>query len=467
MRRRYQPCVRRGAAVDAKWETKKRGGDNDHSRASSVPGANHLVASVLPFGEFVGSKVARWFAPSVLLPFLTLLFVLLPGTGTSTLLGINESGGLRAQVIVDADYFFGLPGTEPVAQPATTGRYRAPWIERTEVRTETREFDLPLQRYTLRLIPNTPGKARAQADLARLHTARPAFDVGETQCDERRRRHEDWLDLYFIDRELTLTEGLDSVLADRATVLDRQTAALDFDWSELIDLRRSRTDLALRLLRLQTERRTLLERYGLTAAVLDFSGFPTPEQLSQSRPAPQIALDAKTTYELELIAAEINLERAEQRQYVDFLQAEYRGPQDDLFRERFSVGLGLQLPTDGNRKLKIRELEMGRDRLRNEAARQAEQDRQRGERDRFDFVAALQTYRSSDALLREEAEDLRQIARGITRRDGFDPLLLLGIAERARKNDLRLLDARREVYDAYLEWREVTLCGSPVGERLW
>ena len=58
------------------------------------------------------------------------------------------------------------------------------------------------------------------------------------------------------------------------------------------------------------------------------------------------------------IQTEIELELAEQKRFFDFFQIEYRGPHDDLLRERFSIGAGLKIPFTGAKQLKVQELKM-------------------------------------------------------------------------------------------------------------
>lgn len=374
----------------------------------------------------------------------------------------------RAQTTVDALTFFALPSQATQNTLAFSRQeFRAPWVENAEFRTETRDFDFAQQRYTLRLSPSTRGKVKAQTALADLQGNRPDFAAEEAACDLLRKRYEDWLDLYLTSTEIRLSARLDTILADRRTVLERLSASLDFDWSELVNLNQKRTDLALRKFSLLERRRTLLARYGLQSVELDFSGFPSLSELElTSVPLAESPDDPEINYDLELAAREMALEKSEQKQFLDFVQAEYNGPHGDPFRERFAVGVGFQFPNGGNQKLKIRELELEQQSLIRKQERELEEERQLSSA-RLDAIAGeLGLYLQVQELFSAEAAELDRIAQRLRRREGFDPLPLLSIEERKVKNELRTLDARRDLLEAYLELRENDLCEMKNGE-LW
>lgn len=373
---------------------------------------------------------------------------------------------VRAQK-VNASTFFSLPYT--TAETGGDGprkAFRTPWLDNTEFRTETRDFDFTQQQYVLRLSPSTPGKARAQSALYDLRENRPDFETAELACDALKQRYEDWLDLYLIDEELQLLQALDSVLDDRNLVLNRQSASLDFDWGDLLDLRKEQTEIQLRQLTLRERRQQLLTLYGLPTATLEFGSFPAVEALTAGLDLDPVAADPEAAYELELAAREIALERAEGRQYLDFVQAQYRGPHEDPFAERFSVGVGFQLPGGGNRQLKIRELELEQQELIRKQALKQQAEQQQGESRIATLQGLLRVHTATTEIFDQEAEEMERISSNLARREGFNPLPLLSIKSRKLKNQLRTLDSKQEVLERFLELKEDSLCSLQRGE-LW
>lgn len=374
---------------------------------------------------------------------------------------------VRAQSISASD-FFSLPydATEPtLATPRK--EFRSSWIEESQFRTETRDLDFGSQEYTLRLSPNTPAKARAQTALYNLREDRPDFNAEEAACDDLRRRYEDWLDLYMIDQELSLVSSLQAIFTDRKTVLDRLSSSLEFDWSGLITLREKQTELRIRLLNLEEARRSLLAAYGLESADLTFGSFPEPVDLLTKLDTPfGLIQDPETVYKLNLAASELYLEQAEQRQYFDFFQFKYRGPHEEPFAERFSIGLGFQFPNDGNKKIKIRELELEQETLAREQETEWETDRLKAESRQSSLRSAIMLFSDISDTYSTEAEELTAIGAQLARREGFNPLALLSIEERKIKNRIRVLDRRRDILEGYLDLKEAegTLCGLKEGE---
>lgn len=431
-------------AVSGAVENARSNGGGATRASSSILAPWCLLLSLIPMSK------------SCLGLSLTLALLLVPFLCTS----------VRAQKMT-ASTFFNLPygGVEQQAYGPRKA-FRAPWLDNTELRTETRDFDFERQQYVLRLSPSTPGKARAQSALYNLRENRPDFEAAEIACDELRQRYEDWLDLYLVEEELKLLSSLDSILADRNLVLNRQSASLDFDWDDLLDLRKEHTELRLRQLTLRERRKNLLAPYGIQEVTLDFSHFPAVSGLINDLEIDPIPEDPEIAYELELAAREIALERAEGRQYLDFVQGQYQGPHEDQFVERFSVGVGFQLPGNGNRKLKVRELELEQQELIRKQTLDQKAEQQQMESRLETLTGLLQLYSATTKIFDEEAEELERISNNLARREGFDPLPLLSIQARKLKNQLRALDSKQDLLERYLQLREDALCSMRAGE-LW
>ena len=340
----------------------------------------------------------------------------------------------------------GLPTTAP----------RMPWIERYELRTETRDLDPASQEYALRLIPNTPGKRRAQNRLAGLvanGTTPVAADLRKARVAYVADRYAAWLTAYGLERELALLDQLATVLRDRQTVLERRAAAYGIDWSDFVSVRIERTDLQLRRAALRADQRQLLARYGFAYDRLDHADLVALDSLPL--PAARLtALDARYARERDLLRAERDLEVAEQRQYLDFVQFKFQGPRDDLFRERFSVGLGLQLPNRGNTRLKLQELDAE---LRTLAVEETVE-RFTAQRKltvlRYEARLRRERYADRRAAYAREAAELAEVARRLQTAAAPNPELLLRLREHSLRNELQLLEARIDLGKDYLDLLE-------------
>ena len=94
---------------------------------------------------------------------------------------------------------------------------KLPWIEAYDLRTETRNFDLDQQEFTVRLTPNSIKKRKAQQALGRHLTQVPNFRMEEERCRIVQSRYEDWLNLYLLEQEETLLIEEMALLEDKET----------------------------------------------------------------------------------------------------------------------------------------------------------------------------------------------------------------------------------------------------------
>ena len=345
----------------------------------------------------------------------------------------------------------------PVRDYTDRRRVRLPWIQEYEYRTETDEFDLDRQEHALRISPSSPGLHRAQRNLAEHY--RRKRSVVET--DYRNRRIEDayvaWKDLYIREQQLTSYARLQDVLSDRLIIRQRQTQQSDADFREVLDMREKLNEVRVRRYELELATRRLREQFGLdTAATLAPDKMLSVEeimvQLMNDDVIPRDPRLDEYQYERELIERETALEKAEKRQFLDFVQVRYNGPHDEVLRERVQLRLALVLPTSGNRNLKLEELRLEQEELaREQQVRSQELERRMTEqqqrvRDR------IGVYRKFVQVKEEELRELRALAQAIAQRRGSDPDLLLKINEDTEEIRLEKLERQEEIYDDYLEY---------------
>ncbi len=345
---------------------------------------------------------------------------------------------------------------------------RMPWIERYEIRTETRDFEPTRQEFTLRTRLSTPGLRRAQTQYYQRLNELPDTESFRVTCRETEDRYAGWLELYRIDELNGLLNDLEVVLTDKQTVLLRLAQTLDFEWRELIDARTELTDLTIRRSELRRKRELLLERFGFSGRTPSFDDFREPDELTSGRESIATADEREIEAELALVAGELAIEEAERKRYFRYAQARYQGDDRDPFREEFALSVGFQLPNSGGQKIKQRELEL--DRL--ELERERELNRLVSDRLQTgwnDYLRQeLQLIQEQNDAYATEAEELATISANLSAALSVNPLLLLRIRERNLRNRQRLLDRRADLYDDYLDYLEdaALLCERPDGSWL-
>ncbi len=363
--------------------------------------------------------------------------------------------GLRGQAFSSDDFFRQSLSKLHQLEILTLDPISFPWIEEIELRTETRDFDLDMQEITLRVSPSTPKIRKAQAALLAHYRSEPDEDSADLYGDVVLNLYGDWLSLYFIQRELAITDSLQLILSDRQKVLERQLGTLDIDLRELVSLETDRNDLKQKVFELELEKKALVERYDLEMQEVSHRELISIEAIKAnlvSTISPtQMPVDNKAQWEIEGLNRELALEQAERKKVFDFLQFKYRGPSEDLFREKYSMGLGFKLPTYGSRKLKVAELMHEKSLLDKELGLNAQERTAELVRVRSEILLELEKAEHFFDLKHQERKHLDELENLIKTKVGFNPQIVLQIKEHHLKESLKSLEFLEEIYFDYLK----------------
>ncbi len=360
---------------------------------------------------------------------------------------------LHSQTNIDGNQFFSktVPPQVSIGTAAKVGKF--PRVGKMQVRTETSDFDFEKQQYTFRIAPTPAKKRKAQIALYQHLRAAPNEEQAEAYSQEILTAHTDWLSLYLIAEELEIVARLDSVLGDEQRIYDKLAGTYDFDFQKLVQLQKDKSETRLSKIELELERQRIAEKNGLETSNFVFDNFMKLDAIPQLiHSATPIATSTGLSYEQELLAKEIALEKTKNREYFDFAEIEYGGPHDDLVRERISVGLAFKLPNMGNQKLKIQKLQVKQAEQQRKAA-YVSQEKQANVAELIQSLqAALELYQQTQAVFAEERTNLQSISEQVVKQEGFDPLLLLSIEERHLKNELELLKQKEDILSDYLKY---------------
>ena len=338
---------------------------------------------------------------------------------------------------------------------ANQSTFKPSWIEEVQVRTQTDEFDFDRQQYTVRVRPSTGKVRKKQKDLYELYKRNSAFQLEDSKRDFVKSAYASCLDIYSTERELDLQKELLILLNDQELVLEKLTQLPDFNVKELIDLQKDQYNLKIDIHKNERRFTSILP----TGQKIDLSTLISidaiQQKIQEAFSTPSYVMQEKALEE-QLIDSEIALEEAERKRYLDFVQLRYRGPHDDLLKERVSVAFGFQIPTSSDGKLKIEELLMEKESLGSkyliDEKRRASQIRQQIARiqlliDERAFTQNLvQTFNEQSEVLAKRASQ-QQIS---------NPLLLLYNKTNQLKQQLDLLDLEEDIYNEYLDLLELT-----------
>jgi len=332
---------------------------------------------------------------------------------------------------------------------------RFPWIEQYDIRTETRDLDFEKQEYTLRLDPSSRKKRNAYKALYQMYTANPDLRAYDFQNEKIYSAYRSWVTLYFIEKRNLISEELQILYADKALLSERKLNASEISFKELIDVELSNTDLEIKSFDDALLTDFFLVKYAMENKLLDFTDMISIEEVLltvESMVAAESGSELeKYNYDQEIINREIAIEKAEGKHYFDFLQFKYQGPHDDLLAERFSIGMGAEIPNTGTRKLKIEELKL----KQLELERDYENDKQEVNiamsETKAEIILEIKSFMFKKEVRIQQAKRLEVIGQKVQTQEGYDPEILLDIKEKKLKSSLNILDLEESIYEDYIK----------------
>ncbi len=364
-----------------------------------------------------------------------------------------------SQQTINATQFFdnGLAGF--VQAEKTTGKkVNFPWIDQYELRTETRDFDLGKQEYTLRVSPSSGKIRKAQKAFYEELINAPDFDAQEIFCDLALVLQDDWLSLFILNENQSVMDELVVILKDKQTIYERMMGTYEFNPQKLLRLQTEKSDLEITLNEIKLEKDFLLNKYGIEGQEIDFGDFATVESISEylannvlSQNQSTIT-DVEVEYKKQLLLKEMELESSEEKRLIDFAQIKYTGPHDDLIQERISIGMGIQFSNSGNTKLKMQELKLQQEELERESERDIQKIQTRSVAFENKLQRDIQTYFLFQKTMQEEKTQLEEMSSKISQKEGTSPLFLLEIKERHLFMKAKSLNKKEDLLRDYLKY---------------
>ncbi len=362
---------------------------------------------------------------------------------------------LRAQQQLNSDGFILKTSQQLNLAGQLTGQaIHFPWIEEIDFRTQTDDFNLRQQEYTVRLAPTTPRIRKAQQSLLAHYYSEPDKDVVSSKLKESLTLYTDWLSLYFLNQEGKLISELELIQSDKKKVYSRLIGNYDIDFKDLVDLEIDNTKLKEEQYKTKLESDQLKEMYGVSGYGFDYSDLITLEQIRLQVTALETTINepnAEYLYAQEGIRKEIELEEAEGNKVFDFLQLRYNSDPQDIFKEKFSVGLGFELSNSGNRKLKIAELKLEE----MNDSRNLELDQMAAsmtlDKMKSDLLRIISLAEYFETLRVEEETKLNHLVDLMQREQEFDPILVLSVKSQIISSKLKALKYYEDVYFDYIK----------------
>lgn len=337
-------------------------------------------------------------------------------------------------------------------QSLLEAKFKPSWFEKLELRTETDEFSLPRQEYLFRITPATPAIRSAQKRIIQLNQADANFYQQELQEEIANLVLDELVDIQQLKRKTELQEELKLILEDQQTLARRLLQDPDYNPRKLMDIEDDLFKLNLRIF----EDEKNLERLSGGLALPQLNELILIKEIGKSV---SLLIDQKSSYlkdeqsqlEQEIIDAEIQLEKAEKNRIIDFLQVRYQGPREDLLEERLSVGLGIEIPSSGSRKTKIRELNIEKWKSEQEAKSKHQLLVLEIEKNAAELLEKISTWEFSNQLLEENVANFQKLEENSPEPEWKNPELLLFRKAQLVDRKLDMLEMEESIYEAYID----------------
>ena len=339
----------------------------------------------------------------------------------------------------------------------TTSNFKAFWLEELVFRTETRDFDFDRQSYTLRLRPSVKKVRQAQKRMAQQFLEEAAIERKNYAFKFVELAYTDWIELYSIEQKLKVHKNLLAVYSDIEKVLLQLGKKEELKVKDLLEVKSDITSTQIAIQTLE-----VAQKEFLPTQQADFSDLIPIEAIGANLliPSKNIASSLGKTQKKSLkeavIQTEIDLELAEQKRYFDFFQIEYRGPHDDLLRERFSIGAGLKIPFTGGNQLKVEELKVEQALLEEEYQLDLAIFEIEVAKEKQALRAVIAEHQVSKQLIQRQQQQAKELITRLVSREGSTPLLQLYYQIEQSKQALNLAKLETNIYEQYIKYLSLT-----------
>ena len=333
-----------------------------------------------------------------------------------------------------------------------------PFVQDLELRTETNDFQFREQRYAVRFTPNSPKQRRAQDNYHQAFIQNIETDKQEFLLDELEDKYKVLVDYQFITGLVKNKEDLKKLYAQKQKVLRALVSSADFNITKFIDTEEDIFELESDLLELSQKENTINEVLNLAVGTENLqTNFIDLNQILleiRSKEAPISLATEALQVRQDLIQKEYDKELAEINNPLDFVQAQYSGRENDIFREKVSLGVGIRFPFKGDKKLDLLELEY--EKLERSSDFKADEIK-RKERIAIQ-VKRIENFIEQYNLLQKQTEDnqVKYALDKLKKMSDASPLQIIRMEEILLKKDSQIYRLEYRIFQEYVDWLHLT-----------
>lgn len=341
--------------------------------------------------------------------------------------------------------------------------YKMPWLEEINVRSETRDWRLREQRYSLRLRPISLGERRASSKLYNSWQQEIMYLKQDRVYDKVADIHEDWIKQDFISRRILLNKEILDLLSDVEKVAVKQSAINADKLSSLLTVRNRMATINNYITLKATSREKVLKElsksiegdYSIAADTIDIESYM--QAIKEVLILPSKANVSQSDFlDLQTLDNEMELERAEQNRVLDFVSLQYRGPHDNDLEERVSLGMSFNLPFFTSKKLSIAKLQVEKEREQYRMEERKEESLQKIINIKSSILTQLNEYDSYLRLYTNIERENLQLINNMEEQSFINPTIRLNHEIQVLDHKIALLNLKENMIQSYLEYLKAT-----------
>jgi len=340
-----------------------------------------------------------------------------------------------------------------------------PYFDRVEFRTQTDDFELSKQRYSVRLYTNGLGETEAGRKVYETSLRRSKIQREFQLHQGLKKRYFLVIDLLHSLKILELNRKAKAVYKDMEIVLDKSRNCLDFDIKDLIDASDDHTETQLEVIEIESRVKNIEDAIRWCVSAEGPVTFSTEnmadtdlirditKQLGDTL-APDNAAVNDSNLRVELARNWHELEEAQSRKHIRFLELSYDNEERHDASKAYFLELGVTLPFVVSNRLDVNRRKL---QLLTEESREKELKRTLEERlatSSGDIKRLLAQYAVlSEVKQQAGTETLLKLYMQI---EGVSPLVLLEMKESVLKRDIALERIRYEIFTNYIDLLDIT-----------
>lgn len=338
--------------------------------------------------------------------------------------------------------------------------FRSPWFNEIQLRSETNQFSLDRQRFVVRLTPYPFGLGKIQTQWGMNMQAITLNEEKEYYARQVKDFVAQWLKASIYQKMLDELQQEQKLLADKKLIYQRLAQKSLDDLDNFLEVQHDIYAIEQKSAVLKNKREAIIKHWNqiwnlpfdltLSSKLI---GIDLIVKFVQQNDHLDARIKQAITNAMALEEKDLNLElaaeRARKNQLLDFVQVRYRGPSQNIWPEKISVGVGLNLPLWGNDKFDVFEINFKKHNL------QTEYDQKLNEtwQEVMDLKNKINSAVNSFTLLSLQKEEISHLINHMESQpiEDISPLLMITQKSEIGKYNLRQWELTLEIFGYYLD----------------